>query len=135
MEKQRYDFAGIAPAWTLDFGSAVVHVWDDVKYTNGRPCVPVRLTWKGQTVFEHCDISPAPGNYWGHEGFFAEILFWLSITEDSGADCLNDYTLLQLEWSRSIECAEMQLAAQTHEECGTVPEIEAAIARYEADNM
>jgi hypothetical protein len=56
------------------------------------------------TVFTGDEFSPSPNDKWHSPSSAFQLLFWLTLTPDSGSEIFNDYTAEQMTWANSPEC-------------------------------
>lgn len=73
------------------------------EYRNHRSYVAYEVTTPTGVVFRGDTFSPSWGNEWDSWQAICELLFWITCTPESGAT-MDDYTMEQLEWAKSIHC-------------------------------
>lgn len=52
------------------------------------------------------EFSPSPNHKWDSPASVFELLFWITLSPDSGADIFTSYTPDQMEWANSYQCEE-----------------------------
>lgn len=95
------------PNWlsTLTIENVVVHL-----VYNGDP-VQMFLFWNDELILNHTQYDPRFSQDKATLEVMADALAWLTLSENCGAEIIEDYNEKQLEWSRSDDCEYLRMLA------------------------
>lgn len=73
------------------------------------------LFWNNDLIF-YKNYNPGPLTDYTTLDIMADIIFWLTLSEEDGVDLEESYTSKQLQWSRSSECADLKILGNDYED-------------------